>query len=388
MGTFFFTSESVAAGHPDKVADQISDAVLDAYLKNEPEARVACETMVCPGHVFVAGETRAQQKPNVEKIIRETVADIGYANNFTPEFDAQSVKVVNTMGAQSAEIAQGVDENSGKAEGAGDQGLMFGYACRETEALMPAPLYYCQKLMQAFDERRRAGESRLGPDAKCQLTVRYDNKKPAGLHTVVVSHQHTAQLSREELTQMVHEEAAKILPQGWLQDDVVYHVNPTGSFIKGGPAADVGLTGRKIIVDTYGGLARHGGGAFSGKDPTKVDRSAAYAARYLAKNIVAAELAERCEIQLCYAIGVAEPLAIHVETFNTEASGVSDERLRDVIREVMDLTPKGIRTHLQLNRPIYQKTASYGHFGRDYDPQTGAFSWEQLDLVDALQQAF
>lgn len=374
---YFFTSESVSEGHPDKVADYISDSILDAFLSQEPEARVAVETLVTKNLVVIAGEVRANFTPNYEKIIRTALKDIGYTLN---DFDADSVEIINRIHSQSAEIAQGVDETSGKEEGAGDQGLMFGYATNETKTLMPAPIYYSHKIMEELAKLRKNGEIRLRPDAKCQLTVEYKNDKPVRVDTVVVSHQHTNDIDTKGVTKIAMQVVKDILPDGWLDENTKIHINPTGSFIHGGPGADTGLTGRKIIVDTYGGMARHGGGAFSGKDPTKVDRSAAYVARYLAKNIVAANLADFCEIQLCYAIGVAEPLAIYLDTFNTNK--VAEDKIVKAIRASMSLTPRGIREHLGLNKPIYAKTSAYGHFGREAIGDL--FPWEKLDLVEEL----
>ena len=385
LKNYLFTSESVSEGHPDKVADQISDAVLDAYLAQEPEARVACETMVCPNTVVLAGELRAKDHPNLENIVRQTLRNIGYCNNLVPDFDADTVQIINKMGQQSSEIAQGVDAGDNKDEGAGDQGLMFGYATNETPVLMPAPIYYAHRVMGKMAQWRHQGESKLRPDAKCQLTVAYEGDQPVGVTTAVVSHQHAPDADIKDLAMQALNE---VLPAGWLTKDTQYHINPTGSFVHGGPGADAGLTGRKIIVDTYGGMARHGGGAFSGKDPTKVDRSAAYAARYLAKNVVAAGLADFCEIQLCYAIGVSEPLAIYLDTFST-AKDVTHDQIIAAIREVMTLTPRGIRQRLNLNQPIYQRSAAYGHFGREVVENNGNtyFTWEKTDLVEALQAA-
>lgn len=374
-----FTSESVSEGHPDKVADRISDSVLDAILTHEPEARVAVETLVTKNLVVLAGEVRVQNTPNYEAVVRAAVKDIGYS---LPDFNSETVEIVNKIHSQSAEIAQGVDAGAEKEEGAGDQGLMFGFAVKETPELMPAPIHYAQRVMENFANRRKAGDTTLLPDAKCQLTVKYDEGVPVGVDTVVVSHQHREDVGAAALTLMVKDVLAEELPKGWVQDDTRLFVNPTGSFIFGGPAADTGLTGRKIIVDTYGGMARHGGGAFSGKDPTKVDRSAAYAARYLAKNVVAAGLADKCEIQLCYAIGVAEPLAIYVETFGT--GKVDEARIGHMLKDAMRLTPQGIRTHLGLNAPIYAATSAYGHFGRA-PAENGGFSWEKTDLAEALK---
>lgn len=380
--SFMFTSESVSEGHPDKVADAISDAILDAHLSAEPEARVALETLVSSNTVVLAGEVRAAHKPDYTACVRDVMQRIGYTFG---DFDAATVQVHNFVREQSPEIAQGVDENDGKEEGAGDQGLMFGYATNETEVLMPAPIYYAHRIVEELATLRKNGEKRLLPDAKSQVTLRYENGKPVGVDTVVVSHQHAAEATQADVREIAMEVLHRVLPQDWLNKDTRLLVNPTGSFIYGGPGADAGLTGRKIIVDTYGGMSRHGGGAFSGKDPTKVDRSAAYAARYLAKNIVAAELADSCEIQLCYAIGVAEPLAIYLDTFGT-AKNVTEERITQAVRQYMRLTPRGIREHLSLNKPIYSPSSSYGHFGR-VPGADGTFSWEKTDLAEKLRAA-
>lgn len=376
---YFFTSESVSEGHPDKVADYISDSILDAFLTKEPEARVAVETLVTTNLVVVAGEVRANFTPDYEAIIRGALKNIGYTLD---DFDADTVEIINRIHTQSAEIAQGVDEGTDKEEGAGDQGLMFGYATKETDVLMPAPIYYSQKIMQELAKLRHNGETRLRPDAKCQLTVEYKDDKPVRVDTVVVSHQHTEELDQAGVAEIAMKVVKDVLPDGWLDSETKIHINPTGSFIHGGPGADTGLTGRKIIVDTYGGMARHGGGAFSGKDPTKVDRSAAYVARYLAKNVVAAGLADFCEIQLCYAIGVAEPLAIYLDTFGT--AKVDEKDIVKAIRASMKLTPKGIRSHLGLNKPIYAKTAAYGHFG--HHAEGDFFPWEKTDLAETLKK--
>ncbi len=388
--TYVFTSESVSEGHPDKVCDRISDAVLDAFLSEEPEARVACETLATTNRVVVAGEVKMstedkvlEMKDRVEAIVRDCIKDIGYEQ---PGFDWRNVEVTNLLHGQSKHIAQGVDAAEGKEEGAGDQGIMFGYAVDETPELMPAPILYAHRILQRLSEARKSGaEPKLGPDAKSQLSLRYDNGKPVGVAQVVLSTQHLDEaMSSDDVRAIVAPYIEATLPEGWLSQDTVWHVNPTGAFVIGGPDGDAGLTGRKIIVDTYGGAAPHGGGAFSGKDPTKVDRSAAYAARYLAKNVVAAGLAQRCTLQLSYAIGVARPLSIYVDTHGTgEVRGAAIEK---AVGELMDLTPRGIRTHLGLNRPIYQRTAAYGHFGRAPDVE-GGFSWEKTDLADALKNA-
>lgn len=379
LKNYLFTSESVSEGHPDKVADQISDAILDAYLRIDPEARVAVETLVTTNTVVLAGEVRAPSHPDHAKIAREVIRRIGYSGG---DFDPDKVEVLVKIHEQSPEIAQGVDADDSKDEGAGDQGIMFGYATRETPALMPAPIYYAHRILEELAERRHGGDPRLMPDAKSQVTLEYVDGKPVRAHTILVSHQHSEDTTREELTTIVRTAIENALPAGWFNAETRLLVNPTGSFVHGGPGADTGLTGRKIIVDTYGGRSRHGGGAFSGKDPTKVDRSAAYAARYLAKNIVAAGLAESVEIQLCYAIGVAEPLAIYLDTFGTIKPGMTEERIVDAIRSVLSLTPRSIRHHLQLNQPMYEKSASYGHFGRQ--ARQDAFTWEQTDIVDDI----
>lgn len=380
--SYLFTSESVSEGHPDKIADQISDAVLDAVLTLDKKARVACETMVKTGMVIVAGEVTTDAWVDIEELVRETVLEIGYSDS-DMGFDGASCAVLNALGKQSPDIAQGVDRADAENQGAGDQGLMFGYATRETEVLMPAPITYSHRLVKRQAEVRKAGILPwLRPDAKSQVTFQYENDQPVGIDAVVLSTQHHADVSLEELREGVMEEIIKpILPTEWLNKNTQFHINPTGRFEIGGPMGDCGLTGRKIIVDTYGGSARHGGGAFSGKDPSKVDRSAAYACRYVAKNIVAAGLAERCEIQVSYAIGVAEPTSISVQTFGT--GKLSEERLTTLIRDNFDLRPYGILKMLDLIRPIYKQTAAYGHFGReDLD-----LSWERTDKADALRDA-
>jgi len=381
------TSESGAEGHTDKVGDMIADAVLDAFMEAEPEARVACETFATTNRVIIGGEVRGPDdvKQRVEEIARACVKDIGYEQD---GFHWEKMHVDSYLHAQAADIALGVDAKVDKDEGAGDQGIMFGYAVRETPELMPAPIHYAHAILRRLAQARRNGESGanlLGPDAKSQLTVRYEERKPVGVASIVLSNQHLDEgLTSGDVREIVEPYVRGELPDGWVDSGTEWHVNPTGRFVIGGPDGDAGLTGRKIIVDTYGGAAPHGGGAFSGKDPTKVDRSAAYAARYLAKNIVAADLAERCCLQLSYAIGVARPLSIHVETYGTAA--VPESRIEGVISGVMDLTPSGIRTHLQLNRPIYQRTSAYGHFGRSPDSE-GGFSWEKTDLVTELRKA-
>jgi S-adenosylmethionine synthetase len=378
-----FTSEAVACGHPDKLADQLSDAILDAYLAGDANARVASEILVTTDFACLGGEFRSTAAPDVESIVRKTIAHIGYTGGVNEGFDDATVEILNKMHRQSAEIAIGVDAGNRESEGAGDQGLMFGYACTETPELMPAPIHYAHAVLRELEAVRRAGHSPLMPDAKSQITVEYVGGKPARAHTLLVSQQHVADAEPEELETLIRAAWVKVLPQGWVDENTRLLVNPTGSFILGGPAGDTGLTGRKIIVDSYGGYARHGGGAFSGKDPTKVDRSAAYAARYLAKNMVAAGLATRCEIQLCYAIGLPEPLAIYIETFGTGT--VAEDVLEKAIRKSLSLTPRGIATHLKLARPIYLPTASGGHFGRaPGSAGPGTFPWEATDLAPTL----
>ena len=375
-----FTSESVSEGHPDKMADQISDAVLDAIITDDPHARVAVETMVKTGMAIVAGEVRTSTYVELEDIVRQVILDIGYDSSDVG-FDGATCAVLNGIGKQSADIAVGVDEAEDKEQGAGDQGLMFGYATNETDTLMPAPIYFSHRLVERQAELRKSG--RLGwlrPDAKSQVTLRYEDGKPVAVDAVVLSTQHSPDIKLADLREAVMEEIVKpVLPSEWLHGDTQYHINPTGNFVIGGPMGDCGLTGRKIIVDTYGGMARHGGGAFSGKDPSKVDRSAAYAGRYVAKNIVAAGLADKCEIQISYAIGVAEPTSISVNTFGT--GKLDDNRIAALVREHFDLRPRGIIEMLDLRRPIYRPTASYGHFGRE------GFSWEKTDKADALKAA-
>ena len=374
-----FTSESVSEGHPDKVADQVSDAIVDAMIEQDPDSRVACETMIKTGIVAVAGETRSQSKINVEEIVRKTVADIGYDNEEVG-FNANDCTVINALGMQSTDIAMGVDESGAHEQGAGDQGLMFGYATNETDTLMPAPIHYAHRLVEKQAEVRRTKLDFLRPDAKSQLTFKYDaDGKPAQIDAVVLSTQHSADISQEELRAKVLSDIIEpILPSNWLSSETKIFINPTGQFIIGGPVGDCGLTGRKIIVDTYGGMARHGGGAFSGKDPSKVDRSAAYAGRYVAKNIVAAGLAERCEIQISYAIGIAEPTSISLNTFGT--GKIPDEEIIALVRENFELRPRGLIDMLDLKRPIYLKTAANGHFGRLEEE----FSWERTDVATQL----
>ncbi len=377
-----FTSESVSEGHPDKVSDQISDAVLDAIIAQDPNARVAVETMVKTGMVVVAGEVTTSAWVDIEDIARQTIKQIGY-NGSDMGFDWESCAVLNAIGKQSPDIAQGVDRDNPEEQGAGDQGLMFGYASNETDVLMPAPITYSHRLVQRQAEVRKAGTlDWLRPDAKSQLSFRYENDQPIAIDAVVLSTQHSAGVKHSDLQEAVMEEIIKpVLPQKWISKDTQFYINPTGNFVIGGPMGDCGLTGRKIIVDTYGGMARHGGGAFSGKDPSKVDRSAAYAGRYVAKNIVAAGLADRCEIQVSYAIGVAEPTSISINTFGT--GKVSEERLTELVRNHFDLRPVGILKMLDLLRPIYLPTAAYGHFGRTED----TFSWEKTDKAEALRAA-
>ena len=390
---YLFTSESVSEGHPDKVSDRISDEIVDLFYRSAPDAgidpyqiRVACETLTTTQRVVVAGETRGPtiSHAELESVIRAAVKDIGYAQE---GFHWESARIEILLHEQSADIAQGVDAAGNKDEGAGDQGIMFGYACRETPALMPAPIYYSHKILELLAEARHSGQEKaLGPDAKSQVTVRYVDGKPVAATQIVLSHQHIDEsLTSADMRRLVEPYVRMALPKDWISDETVWHVNPTGKFFIGGPDGDCGLTGRKIIVDTYGGAAPHGGGAFSGKDPTKVDRSAAYAARYLAKNVVAAGLADRCTLQLSYAIGVAEPLSIYADLHGT---GTIDEaKLEQVLMQAMRLSPRGIREHLQLNRPIYARTSAYGHFGRDPDSD-GGFSWEKTDLADQLRGYF
>jgi S-adenosylmethionine synthetase len=388
--SYVFTSESVSEGHPDKVCDRISDAVLDAFLAEEPEARVACETFATTNRVVIGGEVGLSDQNKlteymgrIDDIARACIKDIGYEQD---KFHHETVEVTNLLHEQSAHIAQGVDASADKDEGAGDQGIMFGYATNETDALMPAPIQYAHAILRRLAEVRKNGtEPTLGPDAKSQLSVRYENGIPVGVTSIVLSTQHLDEsMTSADVRAVVEPYIRETLPDGWINADTAWHVNPTGKFVIGGPDGDAGLTGRKIIVDTYGGAAPHGGGAFSGKDPTKVDRSAAYAARYLAKNVVAAGLADRCTIQLSYAIGVARPLSIYADTFGT--GQVSEEQIERAVAQCMDLTPRGIRTHLGLNKPIYQRTAAYGHFGRAPEAD-GGFSWERTDLIDALKKA-
>jgi S-adenosylmethionine synthetase len=383
MSTYnIFTSESVSEGHPDKMADQISDAVLDAIIADDPNSRVAVETMVKTGMAIIAGEVRTNTYVDLEQIVRDVITDIGYDHS-DKGFDGNSCAVLNAIGKQSTDIAQGVDENKDKDIGAGDQGLMFGYASNETEVLMPAPIYYAHRLMERQAQLRKSGAlSWLRPDAKSQVTLRYDQGVPVAIDAVVLSTQHAPTISQGDLQEAVREEIINpVLPEEWLHAETKYHINPTGNFEIGGPMGDCGLTGRKIIVDTYGGMAHHGGGAFSGKDPTKVDRSAAYAGRYVAKNIVAAGLAERCEIQVSYAIGVPEPTSISINTFGT--GKLSDQEIVGLVKDHFDLRPRGLIEMLDLCRPIYQQTAAYGHFGRS----EADFTWEKTDKAAELAKS-
>ncbi len=387
---YTFTSESVSEGHPDKVCDRISDAILDAFLAEEPEARVACETFATTDRVVIGGEVGlsdqaklAEYMGRIEDITRACIKDIGYEQD---KFHWKTCEITNLLHEQSAHIAQGVDAAENKDEGAGDQGIMFGYACSETDALMPAPIQYSHAILRRLAEVRKNGtEPTLGPDAKSQISVTYKDGVPVGVSSIVLSTQHLDEsMTSEDVRAVVAPYILETLPEGWITPETKWHVNPTGKFVIGGPDGDAGLTGRKIIVDTYGGAAPHGGGAFSGKDPTKVDRSAAYVARYLAKNVVASGMATRCTLQLSYAIGVAAPLSIYVDTHGT--GQVEDAAIEKAIDSIMDLTPRGIRTALGLNKPIYERTAAYGHFGRE-PAADGGFSWERTDLVEALKKA-
>jgi S-adenosylmethionine synthetase len=384
-GSYLFTSESVSEGHPDKVCDRISDTIVDRYLKEDPMAKVACETLATTNRVVLAGEVRGRVNlapGEITSLVRGAIKDIGYEQD---GFHWERASIEVHLHEQSPDIAMGVEAAGNKDEGAGDQGIMFGYACRETPELMPAPIYYAHTILQSLSEARRGGKApQLGPDAKSQVTLEYANGKPVRATSVVVSTQHSEQVDQDQVREIVRPFVVKTLPQGWMCPEDQFYVNPTGRFVVGGPDGDSGLTGRKIIVDTYGGAAPHGGGAFSGKDPSKVDRSAAYAARYLAKNVVAAGLADRCLIQLSYAIGVAKPLSIYVDTGGT--GKVDEIKLAKTLPELMNLSPRGIRTKLGLNKPIYARTAAYGHFGRK--PETdGGFSWERTDLADELRRA-
>ncbi len=383
--SYLFTSESVSEGHPDKVCDRISDAVVDAFMAEDPDSRCGVETLATTNRIVMAGEVRGPASVTGERMVelaRACVRDIGYEQD---GFHWEKADILNLVHGQSADIAQGVDASGNKDEGAGDQGMMFGYACRETDALMPAPIHYAHAILRAMAAARHAGkESRLGPDSKSQVTLRYEDGKPVGATCVVVSTQHRGDVDQDEVREIVRPYVLDALPDGWMCGEDAFYVNPTGRFVIGGPDGDCGLTGRKIIVDTYGGAALHGGGAFSGKDPSKVDRSGAYAARYLAKNVVGAGLADRCGIQVAYAIGVARPLAVYVDLYGT--GRVDQAKLETALADVMDLSPRGIRERLELDRPIYARTAAYGHFGRPPEPD-GGFSWERLDLVDSLRSA-
>jgi len=383
---YVFASESVSEGHPDKVCDRISDVVVDTFLAADPQARVACETLATTNRVVLAGEVRGPDAITKDMLIeaaRHAIKDIGYEQE---GFHWKHAEIACHLHKQSSDIAQGVDASGNKDEGAGDQGIMFGYACTETPDLMPAPIYYSHAILKSLAEARHSGAAPLlGPDAKSQVSLQYVSGKPVCATSVVVSTQHAESIDQDDVREIVRPHVLNVLPDGWMCDEEHFYVNPTGRFVVGGPDGDTGLTGRKIIVDTYGGAAPHGGGAFSGKDPTKVDRSAAYAARYLAKNVVAAGLAERCTIQLSYAIGVAKPLSVYIDTGGT--ARVDEEKLSRVLQELLDLSPRGIRTHLGLNKPIYARTAAYGHFGRAPEAD-GGFSWERVDLVPRLRAAF
>ena len=385
-GKYLFTSESVAEGHPDKVCDRISDAILDAFLAHDPNSRVAVETLATTNRIVLAGEVRGPEgltSDMIEDVVRHAVKEIGYEQE---GFHWQTAEIQNHIHEQSADIAQGVDAAGNKDEGAGDQGIMFGYACSETDQLMPAPIYLAHNILKSLAEARHSGAERgLRPDAKSQVTLEYEDDRPLRSTSIVVSTQHDGALDQDEVRAIVRPHVVNVLPDGWMCDEQEFYINPTGRFVIGGPDGDCGLTGRKIIVDTYGGAAPHGGGAFSGKDPTKVDRSAAYAARYLAKNVVAAGLAARCTIQLAYAIGVSKPLSVYVNTHET--GEVSEDRLSATLSELVDLSPRGIREYLALSKPIFARTAAYGHFGRPPEAD-GGFSWERLDLVDQLRSAF
>jgi len=384
-GKHLFTSESVSEGHPDKVCDRISDAIVDTYLTADPNARVAVETLVTTNRIVLAGEVRGPESitpARLEEVARHCVKEIGYEQD---GFHWQKAELSCYVHSQSGDIAQGVDAAGNKDEGAGDQGIMFGYACRETEELMPAAIHYSHAILRSLAEARHSGaEPGLGPDSKSQVTLEYIDGTPMRATSVVVSTQHAESVSQEEVREIVRPHVANVLPDGWMCPDKEFYVNPTGRFVIGGPDGDAGLTGRKIIVDTYGGAAPHGGGAFSGKDPTKVDRSAAYAARYLAKNVVAAELATRCTIQLSYAIGVSKPLSVYIDTHGT--GEVDETRLAEALQDLVDLSPRGIREHLGLSRPIYARTSAYGHFGRAPEAD-GGFSWERTDLTESLRAA-
>jgi S-adenosylmethionine synthetase len=386
QSSYLFTSESVSEGHPDKVSDRISDEVVDFFLAQDPLSRVACETLCTTNRIVLAGEIRGPSgidHDRIEALARNAVREIGYEQE---GFHWKNAEVQNFLHAQSVDIAQGVDASGNKDEGAGDQGLMFGYACDETDVLMPAAIHYSHEILRRMAQARHAGTVKgLGPDSKSQVTLRYENGRPVAATSVVVSTQHDEGLSQDDVRELVRPFVLQTLPEGWMCPEDEFYVNPTGRFVIGGPDSDCGLTGRKIIVDTYGGAAPHGGGAFSGKDPSKVDRSAAYAARYVAKNVVAAGLASRCTLQVAYAIGVSKPLSVYVETYGTAT--VDEQALSAKIQEVVDLSPRGIREHLNLSRPVYARTAAYGHFGRMPDDD-GGFSWERTDIADQLRAAF
>ena len=385
MSTYLFTSESVTEGHPDKVCDKVSDSILDEFLKGDPDSRVAVETMTTTGFVGVAGEVTSKTSFDIESVVRRTIAEIGY-NDPALKFDSDSCEVMVKLDKQSPDISQGVTAGDDKEQGAGDQGLMFGYATNETKELMPLPILLAHKLTKKLTDVRKNGElSWVRPDGKSQVSVRYEGHKPKQLETIVISTQHSPDITHEEITQQITEHVIKPVCGELWNDEIKIHVNPTGKFEIGGPHGDAGLTGRKIIVDTYGGMGRHGGGAFSGKDPSKVDRSAAYAARYLAKNIVAADLADECIIQLAYAIGISKPLSIYLNTNGT--SNVDESKIEKIIPELIDLSPRGIREHLKLSNPIYEPTAAYGHFGRPPSDK-GHFTWEKTDLVEELKKVF
>ena len=384
--SYLFTSESVSEGHPDKVCDRVSDTIVDLYLGADPESRIAVETLATTNRIVLAGEVRGPDNIGPDELIeaaRRAVREIGYEQR---GFHWKTMDVTCLVHEQSADIAMGVDAAGNKDEGAGDQGIMFGYACRETDVLMPAPIHYSHAILHSLAAARHAEkDSPLGPDAKSQVTLQYENGKPVRATSIVVSTQHAGHLEQAEVREIVRPHVLKVLPEGWMCPEAEFYVNPTGRFVIGGPDGDAGLTGRKIIVDTYGGAAPHGGGAFSGKDPTKVDRSAAYACRYLAKNVVAAGLADKCTFQVSYAIGVSKPLSVYVETHGT--GQVDEDKLSAVLQELVNLSPRGIREHLKLNQPIYARTSAYGHFGRAPEAD-GGFSWERTDLVDALKRAF
>jgi len=385
FSNYLFTSESVSEGHPDKVCDQISDSLVDAYLFKDNQSRLAIETFATSNRVIIGGEIRAPEiaKNDFENIVRQTIKDIGYEQD---GFNWKNVEITNLLHSQSPDIARGVDANINKDEGAGDQGIMFGYACDETSALMPATIFYAHRILQnILSEVRQQKIPRLGPDAKSQITLKYVDQKPVGADNILVSIQHPQGYTQQKVREIIYPIVKATMPEGWMCPEDKFLVNPTGNFVIGGPDGDAGLTGRKIIVDTYGGASPHGGGAFSGKDPTKVDRSAAYMARYLAKNIVASGLASKCTLQIAYAIGISQPLSLFINTHNSSKSGMLEPELVKIIQELVDLSPRGIRNYLQLNKPIYRRTSSYGHFGREPD-NDGGFSWEKTDLVHKLKK--